>query len=64
MILKYRAAAEQPEADTAIDDIVNEAIVASDVGSLVSLNVDELEYETEIKRKILNLLKKVNILVS
>jgi len=54
MILKYRAAAEQPEADTAIDDIVNEAIVASDVGSLVSLNVDELEYETEIKRKILN----------
>jgi hypothetical protein len=38
----------------AIDDIVNEAIVASDVGSLVSLNVDELEYETELKRKILN----------
>ena len=54
MIIKYRAAAEQPEADTAIDDIVNEAIVASDVGSLVSLNVDELEYETELKRKILN----------
>tara|TARA_Y100000004_G_scaffold176512_1_gene217137 strand:+ start:2504 stop:4159 length:1656 start_codon:yes stop_codon:yes gene_type:complete len=54
LILKYRAAAEQPEADTAIDDIVNETIASGDLGSLVSLNVDNLEYEMELKRKILN----------
>jgi hypothetical protein len=54
MILKYRAAAEQPETDNAIDDIVNESIASGDIGALVSLNVDDLEYETDIKRKILN----------
>ena len=54
LINKYRTAAEQPEADNAIDDIVNEAIAAGDIGSLVSLNVDDLEYETDVKRKILN----------
>ncbi len=54
MIIKYRQAAEQPEADNAIDDIVNEAIAAGDIGSLVSLNVDDLEYEMDVKRKILN----------
>jgi len=54
MIMKYRGAAEQPEADNAIDDIVNEAIPAGDIGSLVSLNVDDLEYETDVRRKILN----------
>ncbi len=54
MIIKYRGAAEQPEADNAIDDIVNESIAAGDVGALVSLNVDDLEYETDVKRKILN----------
>ena len=54
LIRRYRCMALHPEIDTAIENIVNEAIVASDVGSLVSLNVDELEYETELKRKILN----------
>ncbi len=54
MIIKYRGAAEQPEADNAIDDIVNESIAAGDIGALVSLNVDDLEYETDVKRKILN----------
>jgi len=59
MIMKYRGAAEQPEADNAIDDIVNEAIPAGDIGSLVSLNVDDLEYETDVRRKILNEFDKV-----
>jgi hypothetical protein len=59
LINKYRTASEQPEADNAIDDIINESIAAGDVGSLVSLNVDNLEYETDVKRKILNEFDKV-----
>jgi len=54
MIFKYRAAAEQPETDNAIDDIINEAITASNVGTPMSLNLDDLEFEEELKRKILN----------
>jgi len=54
MIIKYRDAAEQPETDNAIDDIINEAIVTNDVGSPVSLNVDDLEYTDEVKKKVVN----------
>ena len=54
MIFKYRAAAEQPETDNAIDDIINEALTAGNVGMPVSLNIDDLEFEEELKRKILN----------
>jgi len=54
MILRYRQAAEQPEADTAIDDIINEAIICGEAGMPVTLNVDDLEYESDIKKKILN----------
>ena len=59
MIIKYRDAAEQPETDNAIDDIVNEAIVANDVGSPVSLNVDDLEYTDDVKKKVVNEFQKV-----
>ena len=45
MILRYRSAAEQPEPDNAIDDIVNESITSHDVGMPISLNVDDLEFE-------------------
>ena len=54
MILRYRSAAEQPETDNAIDDIINESITSGDVGMPVSLNIDDLEFEEELKRKILN----------
>lgn len=54
MIFRYRAAAEQPEAETAIDDIINEAITAGNIGMPVTLNIDDLEFEEELKRKILN----------
>ena len=54
MIIKYREAAEQPETDNAIDDIVNEAIVTNDIGSPVSLNVDDLDYTDEVKKKVVN----------
>jgi hypothetical protein len=54
LLQKYRQAAEQPECDNAIDDIVNEAIVSSEIGAPVELRLDELQYEDEIKKKILN----------
>ena len=54
MIIKYREAAEQPETDNAIDDIVNEAIVTNDLSSPVTLNVDGLDYTDEVKKKVVN----------
>lgn len=52
LILKYRGAAEQPECDTAIDDIVDEAICSGLGGAPVELNLDDLNYEEGIKEKI------------
>ena len=54
LILKYRTAAEQPECDTAIDDIVDESIAAGLTGASVDLNLDDLNYEDDIKEKIRN----------
>ena len=52
LILKYRGAAEQPECDTAIDDIVDEAICSGIQGAPVEINLDDLNYEEDIKEKI------------
>lgn len=53
LILKYRAAATQPECDSAISDIVNAAIVSDDDGAPVSLVLDELDgVNDSIKKKI------------
>ena len=54
LILKYRHAAEQPECDSAIDDIVDEAIVSAEIGASVKLNLDDLNYTDDVKRKIQN----------
>lgn len=51
-IMKYRSAALTPECDTAISDIVNEAICMNDEGSPVSLNLDRLEMSDQIKDRI------------
>ena len=45
LILKYRGASEQPECDTAIDNIVDEAICTGLNGAPVELNIDDLQYE-------------------
>jgi hypothetical protein len=53
LILKYRAAATQPECDSAISDIVNAAIVSDDNSAPVSLILDELDdFNESIKKKI------------
>jgi len=53
LITKYREMALQPEIESAINDIVNEAIVSDDFGKIVSLNLDELDQPESIKKKIM-----------
>jgi Bacteriophage T4-like portal protein (Gp20) len=52
LITKYREMAMQPELESAIDDIANEAIVNDDSGNSVEINVDELSQPNSIKNKI------------
>ena len=49
LILKYRNASEQPECDTAVNYIIDEAIAAGEKGSPVSLSMNDLEYPDEVK---------------
>ena len=52
LIRRYREIALHPECDMAIEDIVNEAIVANELKDAVKLRLDTLPFGTEIKRKI------------
>lgn len=52
LITKYRELSIQPEAETAIDEIVNEAIVIEDSGTSVELNTDDLKVPPQIKKRI------------
>ena len=52
LIRRYREIAIYPEVDTAIDDIVNEAIVADERDQAVSLSLDNLNLSQKIKTKI------------
>ena len=50
LILKYRGSAYQPEADAAIEDIVNEAITAAENKPSISLNVDNVPVSASVKK--------------
>jgi len=52
LITKYREMAIQPELETALDEIVNEAIVMEDSGKSVEINLDELKVPEQIKKRI------------
>ena len=52
LIRKYRISAEQPECDSAIEDIVNESIVNDDDSSSIDINLDKLEQPSSIKKSI------------
>ena len=52
LITKYREMAQQPEAERAIDDIVNEAIVADDNQAPLEIVLDDIEQPESIKKKI------------
>lgn len=50
LIMKYRGIAEHPEVDAAIEDIINESIVSSELQSSVELNLDKIETSDKIKK--------------
>ena len=52
MIKRYRELALQPEADSAIEDIVNEAIVSDMNDTPVEINLDNLNASDGIKTKV------------
>ena len=41
LIKKYRMIAEHPECDAAIEDIINESIVAGELESTITINLDK-----------------------
>ena len=52
LLRKYRQISQQPECDAAVEDIVNEAVVADNNDQSVSIVLDRLPYTDKIKRKI------------
>jgi len=52
LITRYREMSIQPEMETAIDEIVNEAIVNDEAGEAVEINLDDVDQKEKIKKKI------------
>tara|TARA_Y100001938_G_scaffold149350_1_gene235887 strand:+ start:1599 stop:3128 length:1530 start_codon:yes stop_codon:yes gene_type:complete len=52
LIRRYREISLHPECDMAIEDVVNEAIVANENKDPVRVNTDNVDFSDEIKRKI------------
>jgi len=52
LIRRYRDIAQQPECDSAVEDIVNEAIVSDERDQSVSISLDRLDLSPNIKNKI------------
>lgn len=52
LIRLYRDVAQHPEVDSAIDDIVNEAIVTDDDSPPIDINLDDVDLSESIKTKI------------
>jgi len=52
LIRRYRDIAQQPECDSAIEDIANEAIVSDERGQSVSISLDRLDLSPNIKSKV------------
>ena len=54
LVVKYRNAAMQPEVDQAIQDIVNESIVANDEDYPVTLSLEFTEISEQVQEKIID----------
>lgn len=59
LVTRYREMSQHPEVETAIDDIVNEAIVGDPEKEPVEINLDDLEQPDRIKSLITEEFKKV-----
>lgn len=54
LIRRYREIANHPECDSAIEEIVNEAICTDNDGNIVELNLDDAKISAGLKKKILD----------
>lgn len=52
LIVKYRQITAYPEVDAAVEDITNEAIVKPEAGTIIELNLDELDQPKRVKNLI------------
>jgi hypothetical protein len=52
LVTKYRQMVQQPECDSAVQDVVNEAIIVTEDSGPVSIVLDNLDYPDSIKNKI------------
>jgi len=52
LVLLYRGISMHPEVDMAIEEIVNESIIAADLKSSVELSLDDIEATDKIKKQI------------
>ena len=52
LIRKYRTTAENPECDQAIEDIINESVIADELDVSVKLNLDWVPLSMGIKKKM------------
>ena len=59
LILKYRQMALYPEAELAVDDIVNEAVVADREEDPITINLENLNFSPDIKQKIVENFEEV-----
>jgi len=59
LIRRYREVSLHPECDMAIEDIVNEAIVANEMRDAVRVNVENLPYGKDVRKKIEDEFKQV-----
>jgi hypothetical protein len=52
LVRRYRDIAQQPECDSAIEDIINEGIVSNEKDQAISIELDRLMYPKRIKDRI------------
>ena len=52
LVTRYREMSLYPECESAIDDVVNEAIISNEHDDPVSLNLDKLEQPESVKKRI------------
>ena len=54
LIRRYRDIAQQPECDSAIEDIVNEGVISNERAQAVNVVLDQIPYPSRIKKAIEN----------
>ena len=59
LIRRYREIALHPECDMAIEDIINESIVANELKDAIRLNLELLPFGKDVRRKIEDEFKEV-----